>query len=234
MPVNPLNEEYPCAVLYYVHDPMCSWCWGFKACWERLQKDLKTHFGDTLSIVPVVGGLARDTDEPMPDQQRATIAATWKNIEQQLGAEFNHDFWSLNTPRRSTYMSCRAVLAAQAQSRGGAMLEAIQKAYYLRALNPSDTELLVQLAAELGLDVEVFRRALDSRALEVELHDAFRLTRSLPIQGFPSLVLCRSKEALDSAGVVSAIKDARVQVDYINLDYVKPAPMLAEIESLLT
>jgi protein-disulfide isomerase-like protein with CxxC motif len=54
------------------------------------------------------------------------------------GTEFNFDFWTKCQPRRDTYKACRAVIAASQQNAEEAMIEAIQKAYYLRAMNPSE------------------------------------------------------------------------------------------------
>ena len=120
--------------LYYFHDPMCSWCWGFRPTLLKLLGELP----DEIAVRSVVGGLAADSDAPMPAEQRIAIQDHWRRIEAMLGTEFNHDFWSCCEPRRSTYPACRAVIAAERQSRGKAMTQAIQKAYYLqRAIRPT-------------------------------------------------------------------------------------------------
>ena len=69
---------------------------------------------DKLSIEYKVGGLAPDSDEPMPLDMQQFLQQTWHRIEQQLGTKFNHDFWHTAQPRRSTYPACRAVLVAKA------------------------------------------------------------------------------------------------------------------------
>lgn len=69
------------------------------------------------------------------------------------------------------------------------MISAIQQAYYLRALNPSDDEVLVQLAVELGLDGERFAADLNSTEIRETLQQQMQLAHSMPINGFPSLVL---------------------------------------------
>ncbi len=38
------------------------------------------------------------------------------------------------------------------------MIHAIQNAYYLRAMNPSDTATLIELAGEIGLNKQQFNR----------------------------------------------------------------------------
>lgn len=172
--------------LFYIHDPMCSWCWAFHPIWQQLKQQLATH---PIKVTSLVGGLAADSDEPMPMAQRRQIQAIWRRIEQQLGTEFNHDFWHECEPRRSTYPACRAVIAARSQNAEAAMIFAIQQAYYLRALNPSDNDTLLQLADELGLDFYRFESDLSSTATQKALEQELVLAHSMPIQGFPSLVL---------------------------------------------
>lgn len=69
------------------------------------------------------------------------------------------------------------------------MIEAIQKAYYLRAMNPSNPKTLGDLAEELGLDRSGFMRDLRSTQLEQEFQDNLLLRRQLGVRSFPSLVL---------------------------------------------
>ena len=69
------------------------------------------------------------------------------------------------------------------------MIEAIQRAYYLAARNPSDLDTLIELAAEIGLDRDRFTTEIASDAVEVRLHEEVAFTRSGPIHGFPSLAV---------------------------------------------
>lgn len=173
------------ATLYYIHDPMCSWCWGYRPVWDTLKLSLPS----TVQIEYVAGGLAADSNNPMAAEQQAMIKAHWRTIEEKLGTQFNYEFWDNNTPRRSTYNACRAVIAAGNQGHQVAMLEAIQQAYYLRALNPSDKEVLIDLAEELSLDLSRFVTDFSSETTEEVLMQQINFARELTQQGFPSLVL---------------------------------------------
>ena len=164
---------------------MCSWCWGFRPTWLALQK----HLPENIKVETVLGGLAPDNDQPMPQRMRAMLQDTWRKIHGELGTEFNFDFWSKNTPRRSTYPACRAVVAASLQGSEGEMIYAIQQAYYLRALNPSDDSVLLQMAEEIGLDTEKFKSALNSKETQNSLNKQIILAKSAMVQGYPSLVL---------------------------------------------
>lgn len=176
------------AILYYIHDPMCSWCWAYRPTHAVLMEALQ-HL--PIEVLNVLGGLAPDSDDPMPIDMQAMLQNTWRRIEQQVGTEFNYDFWRECKPRRSTYPACRAVLAAKAQDAEDAMIHAIQEAYYLRAMNPSDNSTLVALAEELGLDSAAFADALSSARTQAELLKDITFARQLPLQGFPSLVLAQ-------------------------------------------
>jgi putative protein-disulfide isomerase len=164
---------------------MCSWCWGYRPAWSWL----KTALPADIEVVNVLGGLAPDTDAPMPESMRQAICSHWKRIHTLLGTEFNFDFWTRCQPRRDTYKSCRAVVVAASMGKEEEMILAIQQAYYLRALNPSDSEVLVQLAAELGLDRDDFAAELISAATQSALQRQLALRDRLGVNSFPSLVL---------------------------------------------
>ena len=182
-------NSVPRPVLYHVHDPMCSWCWGYRRTWDSLRDALP----EEVQVTNVLGGLAADCDQPMPLEQRETIAGYWRDVSTETGAEFNFEFWTKCTPRRSTYPACRAVLAAASQSAEQAMIDAIQHAYYLRAMNPSDDSTLIELAGDLELNQEQFGADLRSRQTQQALEREFDLRRKLGVRAFPSLVLKRSE-----------------------------------------
>jgi putative protein-disulfide isomerase len=172
-------------ILYYVHDPMCSWCWAYRPTLLRLREALPVY----IKWCNVLGGLAPDSDQPMPEGTRDMVEGHWRRIQGELGTPFNFDFWTHCQPRRSTYISCRAVLAAEDQGVEEDMILAIQEAYYLRAMNPSDEETLVQLATELNMKVEMFANSLSSDATEQELQEQIAQVRAWPVSGFPSFLL---------------------------------------------
>ena len=176
--------------LYYIHDPMCSWCYAFKKDLDNLKKKLPKN----IEIINILGGLAKDTDEIMPKEMQEKIQTVWYDIEKFTGAKFNHDFWRLCKPRRSTYPACKAVLCAKEQNMEDEMINAIQKAYYLEAKNPSDEETLISLAQDLKLDIEKFSNDLKSERIEQLFQKDLEKRRELKVFNFPSLILQYKKE----------------------------------------
>ncbi len=178
-------------VLYYVTDPMCSWCWGFAPLFEMLREKLQPE----VKLQYVMGGLAPDSDEPMPTEMQGYLQSTWQQVAATTGAEFNHEFWEKCQPRRSTYPACRAAIASGLQGKLPEMFAALQRAYYLEARNPSDTSTHLALAQEQGLDTDRFANDLASAHVEELLQNDFALRSEFGVRGFPSLIL-KSKDEL--------------------------------------
>jgi putative protein-disulfide isomerase len=202
--------------LVYIHDPMCSWCWAFRPAFIALQAQLPPK----LPLRRVVGGLAPDNDQPMPEEMRSKLKGTWRTIQETVpGTRFNFAFWERCTPRRSTYNACRAVLAAARMSPGheDPMIEAIQHAYYLDARNPSDVDTLIDVAGEIGLDRERFSAEIASDGVEAQLREEAAFARSGQFHGFPSLAI-RTGSELHS----------------VDVDYRDAGTMRRRIEAILT
>lgn len=180
--------------IHYILDPMCSWCWAFQPQWEKVI----ARIPDGLSIRYVMGGLAPESDEPMPRELRGYIRQIWGSIAERTGTRFNFEFWDKCEPRRSTYPACRAVIAARLQGADNTtkMIKAIQEAYYLNARNPSDSETLNELAVEIGLDSESFETALDSHQVAHLLQQEIVWARSVGANGFPSVLMEKDNDEL--------------------------------------
>ncbi|WP_294963285.1 DsbA family protein [Sulfurimonas sp.] len=176
--------------LYYILDPMCSWCYAFAPSWKKLLQNLPSH----VEIEYIHGGLARHSDVPMPQEMQDMLQNTWKEIEQKVGTKFNYDFWSKCKPRRSTYLACQACVSARAQNKEYEMIQEIQKAYYQDALNPSDRDTLELAASNINLDVEKFSHDLESKEIVNLFEEDLNKRRNLGIRSFPSLVLKSNNE----------------------------------------
>ena len=133
--------------LYYIHDPLCSWCYAFKTSLSALKQALPPD----IEFKRLLGGLAPDSTEPMPLALQQSIQQAWHRIEQTVpGVKFNFAFWSNNTPIRSTYPACRSLLAARKQGIEfeDRLLACIQEAYYQRAQNPALDSTLFECASQ--------------------------------------------------------------------------------------
>ena len=123
---------------------------------------------------------------------------------------FNYDFWTSCEPKRSTYPACRAVICAKQQHPDfeNLMIYGIQKSYYLEAQNPSNNDVLINIAENLRLDTEKFKLDLNSPQVNEILLDEIRLSRSMDINSMPSLVL----------QINSTLKV--IDIDYLDANYI--------------
>jgi len=200
-------------ILYYVNDPMCSWCWGFRPVLLQLKQQLPAD----IQLLSLVGGLSPDSQQPMAADLQRDIQGAWQRIQQVIpGTRFNFDFWTENTPRRSTYPACRAVIAArELADLADQMTYAIQQAYYLQARNPSDLDTLTDVAVSIGLDADAFTGLMQSEQIDTLLAQELELVRSIHVNSYPSLVLKINQ-----------------QLYPVKLDYLSADNILAEIKHL--
>jgi len=55
---------------------MCSWCWAFKPTWDKVKK---ASLGQ-VEVIYLLGGLASDSNEPMPIKTVNTSRETGKEF----------------------------------------------------------------------------------------------------------------------------------------------------------
>ena len=177
-------------VLHYLYDPLCGWCYGAKPLIDAAR-----------NILPVVahgGGM-------MTGAQRQTVSAQLRDyvmphdhrIAQYTGQPFGEAYFEgLLRDTTAVFDSApptTAVLAAeQLAGRGLDMLGRLQTAHYAEGRRIADKEVLLAVAAEMGLDTDGFRAAYAAISGEVtQAH--FKASRQLLSrvggQGFPTVVL---------------------------------------------
>jgi len=88
------------------------------------------------------------------------------------------------------------------------MINAIQQAYYLNAQNPSNEDVLLKIANDLGLDTERFKKDLRSTKVNETLLNEINLAQSISNKGFPSLVLNTDD------------KLKKINIDYLDANYI--------------
>ena len=159
----------------------------------------------------LLGGLAPDSNQPMPIETREYVKGNWKRIQEMIpDTRFNYDFWTSCEPKRSTYPACRAVICAKQQHPDfeNLMIYSIQKSYYLEAQNPSNEDVLIDIAKKLGLDIDKFKIDLKSLQVNEILLDEIKLARSMEMNSMPSLAL----------QVNSTLKV--IDIDYLDANYI--------------
>ncbi len=181
----------------FVSDVSCPWCViGLKSLEAAL-----AHLGDEVvaelhfqpfELNPQMGAQGQDIVEHIgekygspPDQLERT-----QTMIQARGAELGFAF---DMKRRSriynTFDAHRLLHWAQAEGKQHALKNALFAAYFTRGLDPSDREVLVDVAREVGLDPERARSILasDEYAADVRAHEEFYLNHG--IHAVPAVIV---------------------------------------------
>jgi len=174
-------------ILWYFADPMCSWCWGFSPVIETLRDEYR----ERMKIALVLGGLRPGENTPMTAAGREDILHHWRAVHARTGQPFRFEGALPDGFVYDTEPASRAVATV-----GGldpaqifAMFKAIQTAFYAEGRDVTQSAVLAELAARLGLDAGAFLHAFDSAEARAKTLAHFRQTRQAGVRGFPTLIL---------------------------------------------
>ena len=184
--------DSPVTKLIYVGDPMCSWCWGFAP-------EIKT-LADEFPVEVVVGGLrpgpsAQELDDRMADFLRSH----WVEIAERTGQPFDTKFlerrdgWVYDTEPPAVAV---ALIRESHETSTLDYFTEVQHAFYADGRDITDYDVLTDLAAPHGVDVDRFRADLDTPEAKKRAWADFSSARNWGISGFPALIAELDNERL--------------------------------------
>jgi predicted DsbA family dithiol-disulfide isomerase len=155
---------------------------------------LREVYRDQLSLAYVMGGLAADFEPftyPAGDvESDEDVAPHWQAAAQQHGMPVDVSLWREDPPS-STYPACVAYEAAALQDRERAhgFLRRMREAGMAGGANLERTDVLADLAAEAGLDVERFRSDLEGEEAREAFETDRRTARQHGAASFPTFLV---------------------------------------------
>lgn len=176
------------AVLHYIYDPLCGWCYGA----EPLVTAATTV--DGLALRLHAGGLWPEPTR-LPDEMRRYIQQADARVGQMSGQPYGEAYLRGLLFDPDLVLESRpvvaAVLAAQVQDPAKAlpMLRGIQHAHYEQGKHVVRAETLREIAAGIGLDLAAFDSALATVPVDEHIADSRELMNNVGAQGFPTFVL---------------------------------------------
>ena len=172
--------------LLYFADPMCSWCWGFSPVINQIHE----KFAQTAPVIVYLGGLRAGNTRPMDQQQRMYILNHWFNVNEASGQHFEFKFKMPEGFIYNTEPACRAVKVIQniIPDQTLAYFSAIQKSFYTKNHDVTQTDVLAALASDFGLSAEQFDSAFNSDELRQQTLNDFMLSQQMGVNGFPTLI----------------------------------------------
>lgn len=210
-------------------DPVCVWCWGT----EPVFRALETHFPELIEFRYVCGGLVENIDQFTDagngidggaDRANRQIMEHWLASADRHGMPIQAEgFHLFSKEYPSTFPQNIAYKAAQIASPelADAYLRRLREATLAEARITSKTEVQIELAGEVGVNVEKFIAALHDESAEKKFNADLWVTRSLGVSGFPTF-LCKTSEARQVmvrgfqdykslSGVISYLTDGELQ-----------------------
>ena len=181
----------------FVSDVACPWCAvGLNALEEALRRigpelQVELHF-QPFELNPQMPPEGEDTIEHLARKYGASperLAAT-REMLRQRGAELGFTFGE--RPRIWNTFDAHRLLhwaGLESPARQRALKHALLKAYHTDAQNPGDTEVLLALCAEVGLDVERARAILAGDEYAEAVRERERHWQALGIHAVPSVVI---------------------------------------------
>ncbi|MHB8845769.1 MAG: DsbA family protein [Nitrospirota bacterium] len=178
-------------------DPVCTWCWGS----EPVLRKLETRFGEQVKIGYLMGGLVQDITSFYdsqneiggdPDLSNRNIARHWVEASSRHGMPVRSEGFKLfSREHPSTYPQNIAYKAAQMQDQGLAnrFLRRIREASAAEARQTNLTEVLLELASEVGLDIARFLDDFTHGPAQQAFEQDLAITARYGARGFPSFLL---------------------------------------------
>ena len=181
----------------FVSDVSCPWCViGLKSLEEALRRmgdevSADMHF-QPFELNPQMGTAGEDIAEHIEKKYGATAEQSARSREaiRARGEEVGFDFQLDKRDRiYNTFDAHRLLHWAELEGRQQALQHALFAAYFTAGKNPSDRDVLVDIAAQVGLDAARARQILDSNLYADEVRARERFYIDQGIQAVPAVII---------------------------------------------
>ncbi|MCK9491875.1 MAG: DsbA family protein [Sulfurimonas sp.] len=195
-----LNVEQ--AELFYVGDPMCSWCWGMS---EELKKIQEFCAKEGIKFSVVLGGLRIGGGDPWTEQFRGFLKNEWQNIHKKTGQKFVYSLLDLQEFNYDTQPACLSVFIVKKMlkdkddnsSTALKFFSKIQEKFYAKGLDPTKLEFYHSICEEFNIDIAEFEKYFNSKEMRKELESDFALAAKLGARGMPSLIYVKQNKVVE-------------------------------------
>lgn len=150
--------------------------------------------------------------EPVPPPPQEYLEQAWKSVEMlaaRLGVEM-----TLPPIQPRTRLAHEAVAFAADADAAGPLADALFRAYWEDGRDIGDIDVLCDIGASVGLDVDALRAALESRAFKDVVDADIQRAGSLGITAVPTLIIGERtgiRGLPDEDRLRTAIREARTE-----------------------
>ncbi len=179
-----MSEQH---VLWYVADPMCSWCWGFSPVISAIEEAYKNQ----LQISLILGGLRPGTIDSVTERFRNDILRHWREVHERTAQPFKFDGAMPDGFVYDTELPSRAVVTI-GEVDAATMLpyfKSVQRAFYAEGEDVTRPEILATLAQRHNVDPEKFLADFHTEDMKQKTQSHFFQAQQAGITGFPTVVM---------------------------------------------
>lgn len=180
----------------FFHDVLCAWCYclspRMRYIASRFPSVEVTHRCFALgpnpnSISEIFGSMEAGKREILNHWRAANINDDEHRINAELMEKRGFDY-PYSMPGLK---ACKAAELQGGQAKHWDMFDRIQKAHLTECRNIADPMVLEDCAKDVGLDIERFKRELNSKHVEELVNDDLNLAKKLGIFAVPTLIVDR-------------------------------------------
>ena len=178
-------------------DPVCVWCWAT----EPVFRALETHYPNQIEFRYITGGLVENIDDfsdpgndidAGSDGANAQIISHWLESADRHGMPVKAKGFNLFSKEfPSSYPQNIAYKAAQIvdSQKADAFLRRIREATFTESKVTSDIDVQIELAKEIGLDIDEFVEAINSGEAMKKFKADLAITASSAVNVFPTFLV---------------------------------------------
>lgn len=222
-------------------DPVCTWCWGS----EPVLRKLETRFGEQIKISYIMGGLVQDITSFYdsnndiggdPDRSNRNIARHWVDASARHGMPVRSEGFKLFSKEHpSTYPQNIAYKAAQMQDQAIAnkFFRRVREASAAEARQTNRTEILLELASEVGLDIARFLDDFTHGSTQKAFEQDLAITAKYGARGFPSFLLKYGEKEMLIRGY-KRYEEFKAMIGHLSGGEIRERPVSADEGSVMS
>tara|TARA_R100001369_G_scaffold22674_2_gene41325 strand:+ start:28506 stop:29144 length:639 start_codon:yes stop_codon:yes gene_type:complete len=176
--------------IYYVYDPLCSWCYGF----SPVMKKLKNSYDNEFNFEVISGGMQSGDRKQPVSVIRDYLKGAYKNVTERTGVEFGDKFMKvlddgtriLDSIPPSIALSIIKELKPEETLNFAAI---IQEAIYYDGMDWNLVEAYFPYLEKYNIDPDEFMKKFEDPFYKEKTLEDFKLASNFGVTGFPTVIL---------------------------------------------